>query len=293
MKDLINVLKKHSLRTNSYKNIGKCVVINTDRGKYILKKKVNSEIYSYLDSRSFNYYPDFIDDDDYLIMDYVEEQNMPVNQKMQDLINLVSLLHNKTTYYSNVDIDDYKKNYEELKENIRYLKEYYDNLITNIENKVYMSPSELLLARGISIIFSALNYCDYKLDLWYKSIKDKTRRRHVLIHNNLSLDHFIRGKKLYLISWDNAKADLPIYDLYKLYRLYALDFDFKSLLEKYQKYYPLLEDEINLFYILISIPDKFVFTNNTYDDCVKLEKLIEYLYKTENIVSPENLVDTK
>ncbi|MBP3766645.1 MAG: hypothetical protein J6G98_05640 [Bacilli bacterium] len=293
MKDLINVLKKHDLRTNSYETRGNCVIIRSNKGKYVLKKKRNSDIFNYLDSRSFNYYPKYINDDDYLIMEYLDEQKMPIEQKMLDLINLVSLLHNKTTYYSNVDIDEYKKNYEELKGNIEYLRNYYDGLITNIESKIYMSPSELLLARGISIIFSALNYSDYKLDHWYKSVKDKNRRRYVVIHNNLSLDHFIRGKNLYLISWDNAKVDLPIYDLYKLYKKYAFDFDFKYLIQKYQKNYPLLEEELNLFYILISIPDKIEFTDNTYNDCVKIENLIDYLYKTESIISPENLKDTK
>lgn len=293
MKEIDNVLKKHDLRTNYYESKGHVVIVNSNKGKLVLKKKNNNDIYDYLDSRSFNYYPKTIYDDDYMIMEYLEDSKIPDDQKILDLINLVSLLHSKTTYFKNVDIDEYKKNYEDLKGNINYLMNYYDDLMTIIESKVYMSPSELLLARNISIIFNALNYTNNKLDDWYNGVKDKNRRRYVVIHNNLDLDHFVRNKSSYLLSWDRAKIDIPIYDLYILYKKYAINFDFKYLLQKYEKEYPLLEEEKNLFYILISIPDKIEFTDNIYNDCVKIEKMLDYMYVTESLVSPDNSKNTK
>ncbi len=48
-----------------------------------------------------------------------------------------------------------------------------------------------------------------------------------------------------------------------------------------------------LLFILISIPDEFNFTPDTYSDCVKIEKIVDYLYKTESIVSPKKPEDTK
>ena len=293
MKDIIDALKKYNLRSNHYEIKGNVVFITSKDGKYVVKKKNNIDIFNYLNSRSFNYYPKYIDADKYYIMDYLEEQKMPIEQKMLDLINLTSLLHNKTTFYSNVDFDDYKKNYEELKATINDTINHYENLISHIESVQFMSPAELLLARGISIIFSALNYSNNSLDIWYKIVRDKNRRRHVLIHNNLSLDHFIRSDNAYFISWDKSKIDIPIYDLYKLYKEYAFNFDFKYLFSKYEKNYPLLEEERMLLFILISIPDKITFTDNIYNDCVKIENLIDYLYKTESVISPDNLEDTK
>lgn len=293
MKDIIDALKKYNLRSNHYEIKGNVVFITSKDGKYVVKKKNNIDIFNYLNSRSFNYYPKYIDADKYYIMDYLEEQKMPIEQKMLDLINLTSLLHNKTTFYSNVDFDDYKKNYEELKATINDTINHYENLISHIESVQFMSPAELLLARGISIIFSALNYSNNSLDIWYKIVRDKNRRRHVLIHNNLSLDHFIRSDNAYFISWDKSKIDIPIYDLYKLYKEYAFNFDFKYLFSRYEKNYPLLEEERMLLFILISIPDKITFTDNIYNDCVKIENLIDYLYKTESVISPDNLEDTK
>lgn len=293
MKEINNVLKKHDLRTNYYEKRGHAIIVNSNKGKLVLKKKSNNDIYDYLDSRSFNYYPKTIFDDDYMIMEYLEESKIPDDQKILDLINLVSLLHSKTTHFKNVDIDEYKKNYEDLKGNINYLLNYYDDLMTIIESKVYMSPRELLLARNISIIFNALNYTNNKLDDWYNNVKDKNRRRYVVIHNNLDLNHFIRNKNPYLLSWDKSKIDIPIYDLYILYKKYATQFDFKYLIQKYEKEYPLLEDEKSLFYILISIPDKIEFTDNIYNDCIKIEKMLDYLYITESLVSPDNSKNTK
>ena len=35
---------------------------------------------------------------------------------------------------------------------------------------------------------------------------------------------------MYLINWEKAKIDIPIYDLYKFYKKYALYFNFKELI---------------------------------------------------------------
>lgn len=294
MIEIDNILKKHDLRTNYYKRMGKATLINSNKGLLILKPKIDSNIYSYLDSRSFNYYPKkVIDDNEYDITEYIDDISMPEDQKILDLINLVSLLHNKTTYYKNVTIDDFKKNYEDIKNNIEYLSNYYNDLISIIESKVYMSPAELLLASNISIILSAISFADYELNKWYKLIENKNQRRYVVLHNNLKLDHFIKNKSSYLISWDKSTIDIPIYDLYKLYKSHATSFDFKYILEKYEQNYPLLEEEKKLFFILISLPDKIDLNDNLYNSCLKINKMLDYLYKTNSLISPYYLKDTK
>lgn len=293
MKELNDILKKHNIKVKSYKKIGLATIVSTNEKKYVVKKIKNKEVFSYLDSRSFNYYPGYIYDDNYLIMEYLDNESITDDEKILDLINLTSLLHNKTTFYSTVDIDDYKKDYETIKNRINYLSNHYESLISFIENKIYMSPSELLLARNISIIFGALNYSNAMIDDWYNNITDKTRRRYSYIHNNLDLSHFIRNNGSYLVSWDKSKRDIPIYDLYHLYKKYALSFDFKSLLKKYEKNYPLLDNEKKLLFVMISIPDEFNFTNNIYNDCVRIERIVDYLYKTESLVSPKKPVNGK
>lgn len=294
MIELNDVLKRHDLRTNSYHKLGKATLINTNLGKLVLKEKTNQDIYDYLESRSFSYYPKHVvDDDRYEITEYVEEITMPADQKMLDLMDLVALLHNKTTYYKNVDADEYKKNYEEISKDIEYLFHYYNDLITVIESKVYMSPPEYLLARNISIVFAALSYTKQELDAWYELVKDKRKRRYVVLHNNLELDHFIRNKNAYLISWNQSTIDIPIYDLYKLYKKHSLDFNFEVLLKRYEQNYPLLEEERKLLFILISLPDKVDFNDSYYNTCLTINNMIDNLYTTEALISPYNSKKTE
>ena len=286
MLEINEVLKKNNLRTNSYRKLGRAILVNTNEGKKVIKEKGKNDIYRYLQSRNFNYYPNIIETDNYEIIEYVEETEMPSEQKMLDMIKLIALLHNKTTYYKEVSEDEYMKIYEDITNNIEYLYSYYTDLISVIETRVYMSPSEYLLARGISKIFNSLNYTKYEVDRWYELVKEKRKQRYVVLHNNLELDHFIKNNDSYLISWEKSKIDIPIFDIYKLYKKHALDFDFSILLKSYEQDYPLLDEERELLFILISLPDKIEFNTTNYEMCKKISKLLDYLYKTDELVSP-------
>ena len=279
-------LKKYNLVPKKYEKINNIKIIHTKDGKYIYKEtKPNIKILDYLKTRNFHYLPKLISsyNDDYQITPYLENYDIPQEQKILDLIVLVSLLHSKTTHYKEVDLDTYKKIYEDLNNNFEYLYGYYNDLITIIETKVYMSPSEYLLARNISLIFNTLNENKNRLEKYYTLIKEKTNERNVILHNNLKLDHFIKNKETYLISWDKAKIGLPIFDLYKLYKNHALDFDFKDLLKEYETHYPLKEDEKQLLFILISMPGIIELKGSEFDKCKKITKEINRIYKTNNL----------
>lgn len=291
MKPLNQTLKKYDLKPNCYRKNGSATIVDSKRGKFVLKPKkenLDETIYKYLESRNFNYYPTRIndEDDEYQISEYVEEIDMPSDQKILDMIDLVSLLHYKTTHYKEVDEDDYKKIYEDVMNNVNYLHSYYIDIISIIETKVYMSPSEYLLARNISKIFSAIEFSRGELEKWYILVKDKRKQRLVVLHNNLEINHFIRNNNSYLISWDKAKIDMPIFDLYKLYRKHALDFEFDVILRTYEKNYPLLEEERKLLFILITLPDKIEFNDSEYEMCKKISRQIDIIYKTEALLSP-------
>lgn len=289
MKQINNLLKRHSLRVNRYEKKGRSYIVDTEEGRYVVKEKVNNwDIYNYLESRSFHYYPDnnSSKDDDYDLFSYIEEYSIPKEQKIVDLIDLVSLLHNKTTHYKEITEDEYKKIYEDITNNIAYLESYYTDIITIIESKVYPSPSEYLFSRNITKIFSALVFCKENLEKWFEKVKNNQKKRLVIIHNNLRLEHFLRNENSYLISWDKSKIDIPIFDLYKLYKVEGLDIEFSSLLKRYERNYPLLEEERELLFILMSLPDKVDFIGTEYQKCEKVTRMVDYIYKTESIISP-------
>ena len=290
MKKINDLLREYSIKPLRYTKVGKAVIIDTDDKRFVIKERFNKDlkIYNYLASRNFNYYPHIINSssDDYQIMEYIDQYDIPDEQKIIDLIDLVALLHSKTTHFKETTEDDYKEIYEDISNNIIYLNSYYNDLINIIDTKVYPSPSEYLLARNISKIFASLKYAEHELNEWYEIVKNTNKKRLVVLHNNLDLSHFLRNSNSYLISWEKSKVDIPIFDLYKLYKKVGLDFEFTEILKRYEKNYPLLNEERKLLFILMALPDKVELDNNEYENTKRMGKMIDLVYKTEMIISP-------
>lgn len=290
MTEINELLKQYNIKPKSYKKIKNVMLIETENKNYIIKKKTkdNQKIYDYLKTRNFNYIPKIITNstEDYEILEYIKSYEIPKEQKILDLVDLVSLLHNKTTHYKETTENDYNQIYEDLKNNIQHLYSYYDDIITIIESKIYMSPSEYLLARNISIIYSTLNFLEEETQKWYNLIKNNTKQRQVVLHNNLEIDHFINNEKNYLISWNKSKIGLPLFDIYKLYLKHNLEFDFSEILKRYEKNYPLHEEEKKLLFILMMLPQKIEFTQNEYEDTKQIRKKLDVIYKTRKLILP-------
>lgn len=256
--------------------------------EYVKKKKKREidNIYNYLLSRSFDYFPEILnEDDEYIYYRYINDIDEPREQKMVDLVNLVSLLHNKTTFYKEVDIDNYKYIYESISKEIDDTYSYYNIVMDNIESEVYMSPSNYLIARNITIIYNALRYSKRNIDRWYKMIENSRKLRVVMTHNNLSLDHYLKNDRPYLISFDNARIDMPLNDLVSLYKKHYLDFEFSDLFKIYLSKYPLSESEMILFLTIISIPDKIPNNDSEYMRVLSIRRIIDYVYKTADLVA--------
>ena len=288
------ILKNKGIKARRYEKKGKVTIIDTKDKKYVYKEgKIESQILNYLKSRSFEYIPSFLNNiqDTYQLSEYINDLNIPKEQKMLDLIRLIALLHSKTTHYKEIDLDYYEQIYEDLDGNINYLYIYYTDLITLIESKVYMSPSESMLANNITKIYQTLSKNKERLDKWHSHIKEKRKERRVVLHNNLKLEHFLESDIPYLISWDKAKIGNPVFDIYKLYQNHILDFDFETILNEYEKSYPLLKEEKELLFILISMPDLIDFKQDEYTNCKIISKMLDKIYKTEMFLSPEKSKD--
>lgn len=288
------ILKSKGITARGYKKKGKVTIIETTDGKYIYKEgKLNKQILNYLKSRNFDYLPLFLNakDDPYQLTTYIQDLDIPKEQKILDLVKLTALLHSKTTHYKEIDLDYYEEIYEDLDNNLNYLYLYYTDLITLIESKVYMSPSEQLLARNITKIYDTISENKKRLENWHSHIKEKRKERRVILHNNLKLDHFLEADEPYLVSWDKSKVGSPVFDIYKLYQTHALDFDFETILHEYENQYPLMKDERELLFILISQPDLINLKKLEYQNCKVVSKMIDKIYKTEMLISPKESKD--
>lgn len=273
-------------RITKKKNV---TIIDSTSGSYVIKEKKDNKInkaYSYLISRSFDYFPELQGEmrSDVNVFQYVEEVNMPVEQKALDMMELVALLHHKTTYYKEITEDKYKEIYDNLKNNIIYTKNYYDNMYNILIEETYMSPSHYLFMRNIYKVFAALDYTLNELDVWYDSTKDDLKERVAFIHNNLEVEHFIKNKKGYLVSWEKSKIDSPILDLITFYQKEYMNFDFESLFRKYLKNYPLKDNEQKLLFIVISIPPLINLEGKEMNVTRDIRKKLDYIFKTENLI---------
>lgn len=285
LKQYKELLDKHDLKVNKYTIKGKTTIVNTPLGQFALSENKGNDIYKYLKSRNFNYFPNVFDyDKDSIMFEYIDNINYDDSQKAFDIIHLIALLHSKTTYYKEISSDEYKSIYEQIKDQIEYINNYYLDIINIIESKIYMSPYEYLIARNISKIFECINYCKYSINSWYELVKDKKRKRVVTLHNNLKLDNLIKNKDSYLISWNKSKIDLPIYDFVNFYNNYALEFDFNDLLKEYERIFPLLEEEKKLMFVLISIPSKIEYIDDEYEMVKIIRKQLDKIYKTEDLL---------
>ena len=280
------LFKDNGYNLKSIKKLNNTFLIESNNNRFIVKKKDNNEdkVYNYLLTRNFNYLPKYHHFNNYNIYEYINNNELSKEEKLSELVNLLAILHIKTTRFQNTQIDDYKIIYEDLYKRINYLLSYYNSLNDYIDNIIYMSPSEYLLIRNISKIYSSLSFASKELEEWYELIKNSKKQRKVLIHNNLDLDHFIYDKNPYLISWQKAKVDLPIYDLIDLYKKYYNDIDFSVLLNIYQKKYPLTKEELKLFFIIISIPDKIELSNNELLNIKKIKKILKRISLSNNLI---------
>lgn len=290
-------IKKICPKAKRYEFYKDSVIYKDNEGKkHVVKKNDNNilETYNYLNSRGFGYLPrlEYLDDDVY-VYEYVKDTKTPDEQRVSDLIKLDALLHNKTVYYKDTSVDEVKEVYEDLLSKINNTYAYYDDVINMIESRVYMSPSEYLLARNCSSIFNCLEFSRKKLDDWYKIMENKPKKRLVLLHNNLEPEHLVRADENVLISWNESTRDLPIYDFIKLYKEYYYKYDFNELYREYLKLFPLTKEERTLMFIILFIPPKISFLNSEIKSTMEVSKLCNYLYTTDKLFMENEAKDTK
>ncbi len=264
-------------------------ILNTMDGDYVVKENPHinyQELYKYLKSRNFNYLPIMSIDsrDDLLVLEYQEDISIDQEQKALDLISVVALLHNKTSYFKSITNDKYKEIYENINNNILSLTNKYEDYFAKFLTEEYLVPSHYLFLRNYSLIFKANQYAKDKLDEWYSMIKDKNKERVALIHNNLRLDHFLKNSEEYLISWDNYTIDTPILDLYHFYQNEWMNISFNEVFSLYNESFTLHPEEKALLDILISLPLNIDFKATEMENCQKVRELINYLNSSSKIV---------
>lgn len=294
MHELIRLLPSED-KIKKIEKKGNISIIDTTKDKYVIKKHTPKtlETYTYLNAKGFTFYlPLLKSNNNYDIYPYINNIRLNDEEKIIETIYILSILHSKTTQYQNISTYDIKTIYEENNDKINKLEESLNNIRWIIEEKSFIPPSKYLLLRNISIIYISLQNARYYLEKWYQNTKNDKSKKVVLIHNNLTLDHVIHSQNTYLISWNKAKFDSPIYDLISLYKeTYDLT-DFKEIFKIYNNKYELNIKERYLFYSLISIPPPITFTKSEVLNTKNIHNIIKYLNKTNEFILYNNPTKT-
>ena len=266
---------------------GNVKIIETEDRKIVIKKKSKdmNSLFDYLNRRNFLCYPNIEketrNDVEY---EYYNEKKYFNQNDDEDFIRTIADLHYKTTYYKDVSRLKYKDIYNTLIDNIDYLKDYYEKYISEADIETYMSPSNYLFVRNYSIVNSSLFYIEKELNAWYNLVKDKTKERVSVVHNNLRKDNFLRSDKDLLTGWENYMVDTPVLDIYKLYKNEYKNIDFKSMFKVYNDTFKLTKEELKLFFIMISMPKKLEKTDNEFNNVRNTKLFIDYMYRTNDFI---------
>lgn len=282
MNDFKETLDKYNIRPYKYTYMNKACILHTNDSKYVIKSKKRCDkdkLYDYLLSRDFSFflYPENDLEDDYEIYSYIKEVEIDEDEKAKDLMYIISDLHNRTTSYKNTNLDKIKEIYEDKNAQIEYLYNYYNDLEEVFMKHVYNSPAEYLLLRNIDKVYNTLNYSKFLLEEWYKIVSTNRKTRISLIHNHLSLDHFIDGKDSKLINFDYAEYNSPIYDFINFYKKHYQELDMDNLYQTYQHRFKYTKEEELLFFIELIIPNKLKFSDNNFNNCRLVYEFNKYL----------------
>lgn len=298
MNSLKNIIKKYGFVVKKYKRLGKVHILDTDKGVYCLKRKENKNIdniHHYLKSKHFNNILDFKSDeeDEFEITRYVSNVSILNEEKAMEAIYLMSMLHNRTTFYKSISLDEVKCFYEEFLDRINDIRNYYDNVCYMVDENLFMSPSQYLLVRNISLIYISLDYSKKFIDKWYDIMKDKSSKRVVMNHNNLELSHVLIDENPYLINWNKASFDTPVMDLYSFFRNNFLYINIDSLFNVYISKYQLLKEEYFLLFSFLLVPSKLNFNNSEIENTKNIYDCYIYLSNIREFISRNNLKENK
>lgn len=266
-------------------------IIETSKGKFLITPKCNDKlsIFRYLEQKDFPFFLPMENSyrDSYEVYSYVED-NVDINDKAIDFVHILSLLHIKTTTYREVVMDSVKKLYEDTLKKIDEEMQYYQKLQDEFEEHVYMAPDEYFFIRNVSLLYENLRQSREYLEHWYQIKKKENKERIVFLHRQPSLSNFVDQKTPYFIHWDLSNRGYIVYDFLYFYKENFTKVEMQSLFHIYQRKCPFTEDEMYLFFCLLLLDEKIIFTSNHYDNTVFLYHRIHYAFKVKEFLLEQN-----
>lgn len=286
-----NFLNDLNIKPYKYNYINKALIIYSDK-IYVLKKNSHKDkTYKYLDGISFdNFIKPIKKDNLNYLFNYLEDYSPDSDSKMINLVEVLSVLHSKTSEFKELNLDRVKEIVEKCNEKINYLEEYYNNLEDTLNESIFYKPYVYTYLRNVSKIYYNLDFSKYLVKLFYDEALKNNKYKESLILGKVRADNFINDK---FTNFDHSTFKSPIYDLIDLYKEYYDSYDFQNLYKVYKSNYHLNKLEELYFFLMISILYKISFKSDSYTNTLNVHKLMNYIDRTRVFIVSNNKVYEK
>jgi spore coat protein YsxE len=275
LKTVATLLKSYGLKPTFIESFGKIEKVYTNQGVYALKKinphqgidfiRYVQNLYQYGYNRIVPIYPTIdgrygvlFEDELYYLMPWLANEEKGDYAK---LFRELARLHTISAREIKVNTEERKSHYEKSIEELEREEEFLEGFIKECEKKIYMSPFELQFCTHYHTISHALSFSKRKLKEWYEETKENEKARIVIVHGNVTDDHFLYDQKGYgyFINFEKSTIGSPIHDLLpfmvRVLRGYPKQAeDLIEWLYTYFKFFPLKEEEMLLFQSYLSQP---------------------------------------
>lgn len=272
------ILEKYGVCPKKVRYKKNAQIIETEENrKYVAKKnlKKKKHLYDYLTSRGFYNFPKSFTDplEEIELTEYIDETEVDIAQRLEDMIYLLSILHGKTTFYKEVDLDKIKKIYEDMSDEYAYLFSYYQGIHSMIEEEVYMSPAHYYFILNSSFAYRVLEEGRRHLEIWYNLMRERKTLRFCLNHKNLDVSHLLEGKEPYLISWNYSDFGFPEDDLVHFFQKNYFYLELEMVLSLYEGKCKLMDYE---YYLLMAQICKLKRLDFNTSESIQMNQVVEW-----------------
>ncbi|MDP4084538.1 MAG: spore coat protein YsxE [Bacillota bacterium] len=320
------ILKHYQIEPYFIEDFGKVFKIYSNKGTFSLKKvPANSgtdfirhvhflfqkgynrivPIYPTIDGR----YAVLHENDLYYLMPWLSnEVKEDRNERHQQLFRELARLHTLSAKEIPVKKEERTEHYEKTIQQFEKNQEFLSGFIEECENKVYMSPFQLLFCLYFNEISQALRFSKGKFEEWYDNTKEQEKARMVITHGKISSEHFLYDEKGYgyFSNFEEAGYGSPFHDLLPfLSRTLKTNpkqnDDCVGWIHHYQKHFPFKTDEKLLFYSYLAYPlpiiqvaEKYYHKKNSRNEMKSVKQLQNqywYLKNTEYVVMKLTEID--
>lgn len=189
----------------------------------------------------------------------------------------LAYLHTTSFFNYSVSKNFFKQQITDISAIIHERLSYYEELMNNFEVISYRSPTGWMFVMNYHRIYGSLKKSLELLECYQAYVCNLDTIRLCLTYNNFNYNH-IMMKANKLISIDQIKINICIYDIYNMYqKIPELLFDFDVILDSYFNKIKLLKEERLLLQCLLYVVPIVKLGQDEINNIIMMSRLLYYL----------------